>query len=207
MGLELSGRVSPCVTSIARPCVTHGGARLVQYRSRRLPPGLSILLPATSPVGRGGAGGGARGQAAARGMSGRGKMSPPETIKRLNKILRLSECSLFFSVCLGSATLTSWPYRGAAEWTGLIAQETGALASCSALAKPGQEFHVFALQKKFFPVLSPFPFCNPQPSPPDQAGHPSHASCSKSEMQINSPSVMLFLVHGLCVPSCPGELM
>lgn len=90
---------------------------------------------------------GAQSQTAARGTSRRGKMSPSETIKLLNKIRCLSECSLFFSVCLGSATLTSWPYRGAAEWTGLIAQETGALANFSAPVKPGQELNAFALQK------------------------------------------------------------
>lgn len=131
---------------------------------------------------------GAQGQTAVRGTSRRGKMSPSETIKLLNKIRCLLECSLFFSVCLGSATLTSWPYRGAAEWTGLIAQETGALANFSAPVKPGQELNAFALQKKIFPVLSLFPFCNPLTITRQLGGHPSHASCSKApEMQINSP--------------------
>lgn len=85
-------------------------------------------------------------QTAARGASSRGKMSPSETIKLLNKTRCLCECSMFFSVCLGSATLTSWPYRGAAEGTRWTVQETGALANFSALKKPGQGFNAFALQ-------------------------------------------------------------
>lgn len=101
----------------------------------------------THPIGVRWDSGGAQGQTAAKGTSRRGKMSPSETIKLLNKIRCLSECSLFFSVCLGSATLTSWPYRGAAEWTGLIAQETDALANFSTPVKPGQELNAFALQK------------------------------------------------------------
>ena len=86
-------------------------------------------------------------QTAVRGTSRRGKMSPSETIKLLNKTRCLCECSMFFSVCLGSATLTSRPYRGAAEGMRLIVQETSALANFSALTKPGQEFNAFALQK------------------------------------------------------------
>lgn len=137
-------------------------------------------------------------------------MSPPQ--KQLNGLIKpfaSLECSLFLSVCLGSGTLTSWPYRGAAERPGLIAQETGALAKCSALEKPGQEFHVFALQKNSSLSFPPFPFCSPQPSPPPtRRATPRMPPAPKvPEMQINSPSIMFFLVRGLCVPSCPGELM
>jgi len=65
---------------------------------------------------------------------------------------------MFFSVCLGSAALTSWPYRGAAEGMRWVVQETGALANFSALTTPGQEFNAFPLQKNsplsFPPSLS-----------------------------------------------------
>lgn len=153
---------------------------------------------------------GARGQAAARGMS-REKMSPPpapETIKWLNKTLCLSECSLFLSVCLGSGTLTSWPYRGAAERLGLIAQETGALAKCSALEKPGQEFRVFALQKNSSPSFPPFLSAAFNHRPLTRRATPRTPPAPKvPATQINSPCIMFFLVRGLCVPSCPGELM
>lgn len=97
-------------------------------------------------------------QTAARGTSRRGKMSPSETIKLLNKTRCFCECSMFFSICLGSATLTSRPHRGAAEGTRWIVQETSALANFSALKKPGQGFNAFALQKNsplsFPPSLS-----------------------------------------------------
>lgn len=97
-------------------------------------------------------------QTAARGTARRGKMSPSETIQLLNKSRCLRECSMFFSICLGSATLTSRPYRGAAEGMRLIVQETSALANGSALTKSGQEFNAFPLQKKsplsFPPSLS-----------------------------------------------------
>lgn len=129
-GLKLSGGVLPCARGVGWPW--------------------GVLLP--HPTWSWGC------QTAARGALSRGKMSPSETIKLLNKTRCLCECSMFFSVCLGSATLTSWPYRGAAEGTRWTVQETGALANFSALKKPGQGFNAFALQAN--PPLS-FP---PSPS-------------------------------------------
>lgn len=113
VGLKLSGRLSPRVTSIARPWVTHGGALPVQCRRRRLPPGLSILIPATSPVGRGGAGGhGAKPQ---RGECREKKCHPPPPQKQLNGLIKpfaslSARCS--FPFALAQAHLHHGPIAG-----------------------------------------------------------------------------------------------
>lgn len=125
-GLKLFGRASSCASSVGWPW---GGS----FCSGQL----STLSLSTS---REGLGSGCRSggcQTTAKATSRRGKMSPSETIKLVNKTLCLCECLVFFSVCLGSATLTSWPYRGAAEGMRLIVQETSALANfCSNAARP-----------------------------------------------------------------------
>lgn len=155
-GLKLSGRVLSCARGVGWP---RGGGVLLPWAAEHPQP---HHIPYGAQPRWGWAVGCRSGgcQTAARGTSRRGKMSPSETIKLLNKTHCLCECSMFFSICLGSATLTSWPYRGAAEGMRLIVQETSALANFSALMKPGQELMPF-LCRKILPCPFPLPFLQP----------------------------------------------